>query len=862
MSRMLSPTWARTLWSRLVSRCAESPRLPSPPSAVRASRPRSRPLTVEPLEDRLAPSVTINLLNNTGLDPTQYGLWVEGSVGAGGSTLYVLQANGTFGPAAAGLTNLPIYQVSNLPAITLSGAISGVGGGRVNFYVSPLSQPPTGSGVNGTHITNPPTPPFVPGQTNYTPPFDFFEFTYLSGGSSTIDLSGVNGFGMPITVNTPTLSPLTPGVNASMTIGVTQSASFNRAAIGAAYTQFTNTDALGANFGRLLYNAAVGTIFEAPPLVDGQFYSILDPADWLANQPTTAATDPFASYWDNTLNNFFAVGNHLSISVNADGSGIYSGTSSLQTNPLTGVQSPAYTLTGPQGSFTFFQPLPSTGAANPGLTGALYVFQQQFNNLTPAGSGGDAGLLQDNIWQALCRGVALDGVSATPITNGETSTAWNANSNGTTNGIQHFQWYVQHTSNGINNAFPGGVQGVYHTFAKFMHYGALDGTDSRVSGSPPIFINNQAYGFSEDENPDGPYTGNEVPAKFDQNIPDGTTLTLTVDPWGAGIPAGLLPPPTTNPGQIYAVGTGQGSPAFVKVFDVSTNEVRFFFAPYADAYPGFTGGVRVAVGDVNGDGFADLITGLGPGGPPRVRVFDGRTGQQLYDFFAFEASYTGGIYVAAGDVNSFETGRVRAEDILVGRGEGLPEIKVFGGGNLNLAQLYWFYAFDTSYLGGVTVAMGDLNGDGYADMIMGTPTGASRIRVYGGGTLSGVLIQDYFAFANHPNGVNVGAGDVNNDGRADVLVGSNAGAPQIMIFDGRNTELLQNFFAFGATGGGGVRVSSLLRNQDGRPDLLAGRGPGQLPEIQILDFGNLEILDFVFAFDPPAAFPGGVFVGG
>src|SRR5205807_7051970 len=116
------------------------------------------------------------------------------------------------------------------------------------------------------------------------------------------------------------------------------------------------------------------------------------------------------------------------------------------------------------------------------------------------------------------------------------------------------------------------------------------------------------------------------------------TATVTVTITGT-VPAAAF--------DLIATGAGPGGGPQVVVSDSAGRPLFQFFA----FDPAFTGGVRVAVGDVNGDGTPDIICGAGPGGGPQVRVIDGKTHQELGSFFAFDAGFTGGVYVAAGDVN-------------------------------------------------------------------------------------------------------------------------------------------------------------------------------------------------------------------
>ena len=165
-------------------------------------------------------------------------------------------------------------------------------------------------------------------------------------------------------------------------------------------------------------------LLQAPLKPAGQFNTIAAPKDWLANQnsstspPNAAANlDPLATFWTDTINNFFADGNSLSIYLGKESDApIYTGQARNGVYTLSNKKSDGT----PVNTFTFSKPTadPTTGQSVD-LANALYVWSQ------PNPGSGDQGLLQDQIWSAMCRGVALDGVNPVTISvHSATSTGW------------------------------------------------------------------------------------------------------------------------------------------------------------------------------------------------------------------------------------------------------------------------------------------------------------------------------------------------------------------------------------------------------------------------------------------------------
>jgi hypothetical protein len=318
----------------------------------------------------------------------------------------------------------------------------------------------------------------------------------------------------------------------------------------------------------------------------------------------------------------------------------------------------------------------------------------------------------------------------------------------------------------------------------------------------------------------------------------------------------------------FAAGGDEGS-GTVSMFNADKSVV-FSATPF----PGFTGGVRTAVGDVNGDGVDDLIVGTGPGAATQVMVLDGRDGKTpLFTMSPFEASFTGGVFVAAGDVNGDGV-----DDIVItpDMGGG-PRVLVIDG-KTSAVLANFFGIDDPSFRGGARAALGDVNGDGVEDLVVAAGfQGGPRVAAFDGTTLrpgqtARKLFNDFFAFEQTlRNGVFLAVGDVDGDGKADIFAGGGpGGGPRVTAFSAKDLlasgaqTMLANFFAGDDTNRAGVRLAVKDLDGDDKADLVVGPGTGAGGTVQAFlgkDMHPTGTPPADLDFDALSGFNGGIFVG-
>jgi hypothetical protein len=327
-----------------------------------------------------------------------------------------------------------------------------------------------------------------------------------------------------------------------------------------------------------------------------------------------------------------------------------------------------------------------------------------------------------------------------------------------------------------------------------------------------------------------------------------------------------------GPIQYFAVGAGAGAAPEVVVYNAATGAIVFSFFAFN---PAFTGGVRVAVADVNGDGIPDIICAAGPGGGPQVEIIDGTKLSQIQSngqiassaiilsFFPTAATFSGGLYVAAGTSTSGQNW------VVVGAGAGGgPQVTIYAASALLAAgaagtaptPLGSFFATAPTFTGGVTVAVGDVFGTGNLDVITGFgPGGLAQLTVY---NFSGTSLLSFYTTAQTFTGGIFVSGGTPNGGPFELIAGAGAGGgPQVSVFNNAGT-LLDSFFAFPQNVTGGVRVgfSASYGASNGDGAILTAAGPGSGPVVAPFDALTFQALGAFLA--PFGNFTGGLFIAG
>ncbi len=248
--------------------------------------------------------------------------------------------------------------------------------------------------------------------------------------------------------------------------------------------------------------------------------------------------------------------------------------------------------------------------------------------------------------------------------------------------------------------------------------------------------------------------------------------------------------------------------SFTRIFDGKGKLERTGFFTYEEKYKP---GSNVVIGDLDGDGSSETVVA----DTSQVEIWN-KAGQKTVSFYPYGEKYDKGINFALGDVN--HDGKL---EIVTGteRGGG-PHVRIFNWHGVLIHP--GFFAYGKNFRGGVTVAVADLDGNGWPEIITGAGVGGGpHVRIFSGG--GKLMHPGFFAYdQNSRGGVNVAAADLDGDGKAEIITGAGVGSsPQVKVFNGMNLSLKAEFFAFNADGRSGVGVAAEDLDQDGQAEIFA-----------------------------------------
>lgn len=249
----------------------------------------------------------------------------------------------------------------------------------------------------------------------------------------------------------------------------------------------------------------------------------------------------------------------------------------------------------------------------------------------------------------------------------------------------------------------------------------------------------------------------------------------------------------------------------------------------------FKGGVALAVGDVDGDGSSEIVTAPQAGGGPHVRIFNS-DGVLKYEFFAYPNNVQTGLNLAVGDLD--QDGR--AEIVVAPQVGGGPHVKVFKYDGELKSQ---FFAYNDKFRGGVNLSIGDINNDGLGDIVTAPVSNSDpQLKVFSN---TGLLLYSWLAYDKKlVRGMQVAVGDIDNDKWVDIITTPAKGyQPQVKVFD-FSGKLKSDFIAYSRYLTGGIKIIARDISGDTQPEILALPNKGNVALLRIYDAKGLEKNNF------------------
>jgi len=245
--------------------------------------------------------------------------------------------------------------------------------------------------------------------------------------------------------------------------------------------------------------------------------------------------------------------------------------------------------------------------------------------------------------------------------------------------------------------------------------------------------------------------------------------------------------------------------SFLRFFRPDGTRVRNGFFTFDDKYQG---GDRIAYVDLDRNGKRDLFVAHGN----RIEAWRD-DGQKYFKIYPFTAGYIGKMNIALGDLQGFGL-----PEIFVAPGKGTSQpIKIYGiYGDDRRTD---FYPFGKNYTGGYSLAIGDVDGDGFQELVVGRGGDKTQLYIYDRNLK---LKKEFTPFeSNFKGGINVATGDLDGNKTDEIIVGrGDGGKPEVKVFDITGKLLYQSFTAYSSLTNPGIDVKALDVDFDGKDDIV------------------------------------------